>query len=257
MARKRIVAGNWKMNKDLFDAMRLANEVITESSKLAAGSIEVIIAPPALYLHTSISMGKRVPQIRIAAQNCHHEKSGAYTGEISATMLKSMEIDYVIIGHSERRKHFGENNKILQQKVTTAIEAGMQIIFCCGEPLDKREANEHQAYVQQQLQESLFHLTAEQMQQVVVAYEPVWAIGTGKTATPEQAQSMHAFIRQKIAEKYSSQLAEECAILYGGSVKPANAKQLFGNPDVDGGLVGGASLKKEDFMQIVKARLSQ
>lgn len=255
MGRKKIVAGNWKMNKELLDAMRLTTEIIRGAGTLAKGSVEVVIAPPAVYLHTAISMGKRVPQVKIAAQNCHHKSSGAYTGEIAAPMLKSMEIDYVIIGHSERRKYFGENHAILAEKVNTAMEAGLQIIFCCGEPLEIREANQQEDYVLKQLQQSLFQLNATQMESVVIAYEPVWAIGTGKTATPQQAQDMHAFIRQSIADHYDTTTAENTSILYGGSVKPTNAADIFANTDVDGGLIGGASLQTDDFMQIVKARL--
>ncbi len=255
MKRKKIVAGNWKMNKKLLEAMRLSTEVIRAAGKLANGSVEVVLAPPAVYLHTTISMGKRVPQIKVAAQNCHHEASGAYTGEIAAPMLQSMEIDYVIIGHSERRKYFHEDHALLQQKVNTALAAGLSIIFCCGEPLDVREKEEQEQYVLQQLQESLFHLSADQWSKVVIAYEPVWAIGTGKTASPAQAQAMHAFIRQAVAKQYESKLADQLSILYGGSVKPSNATEIFANTDVDGGLIGGAALDTDSFMAIVKAIL--
>ncbi len=253
MARKKIVAGNWKMNKNLLDGMGLANNIIRASSVLAKGSVEVVIAPPSLYLHTSISMGKRVPQIKIAAQNCHHKATGAYTGEISAPMLRSMEIDYVLVGHSERRKYFGENHEILAEKVRTAIDAEMSIIFCCGEPLEVREMGAEEAHILKQLEESLFQLTEAEMEKVVIAYEPVWAIGTGKTASPEQAQDMHYFIRNQVALKYNPTVADNLAILYGGSVKPSNASEIFAKADVDGGLIGGASLQKDDFMQIVKA----
>jgi triosephosphate isomerase len=255
MGRKKIVAGNWKMNKELLEGLRLSTEIIRRAGTLAKDSVEVVIAPPAVYLHTAISMGERVPQIKIAAQNCHHKLKGAYTGEISAPMLKSMKIDYAIIGHSERRKYFGEDHAILAEKVNTVLETGMAIIFCCGEPLEVREAGEQEKYVLEQLQQSLFQLTAEQMESVVIAYEPVWAIGTGKTATPQQAQDMHAYIRKEIESQYNETVADNISILYGGSVKPSNAADIFANPDVDGGLIGGASLQTEDFMAIVQARL--
>ena len=247
-----MVAGNWKMNKNLIEALTLASVVITQAKKLS-GAVEIVLAPPSPYLHTINSMSKDVPYVKVAAQNCHFEQNGAYTGEISAEMLQSMNLAYVIIGHSERRKYFNEDHPILAKKVTAALNAGLGIIFCCGEPVEIREAGTEQDFVYQQLEESLFHLSATQMAQVVVAYEPVWAIGTGRTASPEQAQAMHQFIRAKIAEKYTSEIADNCSILYGGSCKPSNAAALFANADVDGGLVGGASLQADDFIKIILA----
>ncbi|MCP4438016.1 MAG: triose-phosphate isomerase [Aureispira sp.] len=255
MSRRVIVAGNWKMNQDLMGAFRLASEVITDSSVLE-GNISVVLAPPYLYLHAINGMRKDCPQCKIAAQNCHYADSGAYTGEISPKMLKDLGVDCVILGHSERRKYFGETHELLAKKVDAVLSHDMEVIFCCGEPLEVREAATHEQHVKEQLEQGLFHLSANQFKKVVVAYEPVWAIGTGKTASPEQAQSMHKFIRTLIEEKYSAEIAQECTILYGGSCKPSNAKELFSQPDVDGGLVGGAALKKEDFMNIVRAGLS-
>lgn len=255
MSRRVIVAGNWKMNQNLMEAFRLASEIITASSVLE-GNISVVLAPPSLYLHAINGMRKDCPQCKIAAQNCHYAANGAYTGEISAPMLKELGVDCVILGHSERRKYFQESHDFLAKKVDAVLANGMEAIFCCGEPLEIRQANEEEQYVQEQLEKGLFHLTADQFKSVIVAYEPVWAIGTGQTASPEQAQSMHKFIRSLIEEKYSTEIAEQCTILYGGSCKPSNAKKLFAQPDVDGGLVGGAALKTEDFMQIVRASLN-
>lgn len=251
-----MVAGNWKMNKNLIEAFTLASLVITQAKKLPS-TVEIVLAPPAPYLHTINSMSKDVPYVKIAAQNCHYETHGAYTGEISAQMLHSMEIAYVIIGHSERRKYFNEDHDMLAKKVSAALQEGVQVIFCCGEPLEIRNAGTHQAFVQQQLEQSLFHLSETEMQKVIIAYEPVWAIGTGQNASPEQAQDMHAFIRTKLAQKYNANIADNCTILYGGSCNPSNAAALFAQTDVDGALVGGASLNPEDFMQIVSARLAR
>lgn len=252
MSRQLMVAGNWKMNKNLIDAFSLASEVITKSKKLS-GAVEIVLAPPAPYLHTINSMCKDVSFIKVAAQNCHFETSGAYTGEISAEMLHSMNLGYVIIGHSERRKYFNEEPTVLAKKVTAAVKAGLRVIFCCGEPLDIRTSNSHEEFVKQQLEDSLFHLSAEEIAQIVIAYEPIWAIGTGKTASPEQAQEMHAFIRKTVAQQYTDEIANNCTILYGGSCNASNAANLFAQTDVDGGLVGGASLKSTDFLQIINA----
>lgn len=253
MSRQLIVAGNWKMNKNLIEAFSLASEILAKAKKMP-NKVEIILAPPAPYLHTINSMSKDIAYVNIAAQNCHFEPNGAYTGEISAEMLHSMNIAYVILGHSERRKYFQENHAILAKKVSAAINAGVKVIFCCGEPLEVRESNTQESFVLKQLEESLFHLSETEMKKVVVAYEPIWAIGTGKTASPNQAQEMHQFIRTKIAAKYSSELADACSILYGGSCKPSNAVELFAQKDVDGALVGGASLKSEDFLQIIYSR---
>lgn len=241
------------MNKNLIEAFSLASEILAKAKKMSP-KVEVVLAPPAPYLHTINSMSKDVAHVNIAAQNCHFETQGAYTGEISAEMLHSMNLAYVILGHSERRKYFQEDHKILSKKVSAAVKAGIKVIFCCGEPLEVRTAEEQEPFVLKQLKESLFHLSETEMKQVVVAYEPIWAIGTGKTASPDQAQDMHEFIRRQIANQYSTELAEACSILYGGSCKPSNAAELFAQKDVDGGLVGGASLKSEDFLEIIQIR---
>jgi triosephosphate isomerase len=253
MGRKLMVAGNWKMNKNLMEALTLASQVITKAKKMS-GTVEIVLAPPFPYLHTINSMSKDLPHVRVAAQDCHSQENGAYTGNVSASMLASMNLSYVILGHSERRKYHNESDALIEQKVSAAIVAGLDVIFCCGEPLSIREAGTHKEFVLQQLKASLFHLNPAQMKQVVIAYEPIWAIGTGQTATAEQAQEMHAFIRKSVSEQYQDALAEQCTILYGGSCNPSNASALFANQDVDGGLVGGASLKVEQFLQIIQAR---
>lgn len=251
MARK-IVAGNWKMNMNLFEGLTLAAQTISLSKK-TSGNVEVIMSPPFIYLHTMTNMVKDVDFVKIAAQNCYTKDNGAYTGEISAEMLKSINVDYVILGHSERRKYFKEDNAFLFKKAKAVLGHGLKIIFCCGEPLEVREENNHFDYVQNQLAETIFKLNREEIKQVVIAYEPIWAIGTGKNATADQAQNMHAFIRKLVAEHYDSEVAEACSILYGGSCKPSNAKSIFSMKDVDGGLIGGASLKVDQFLQIVKS----
>ncbi|WMX16097.1 MULTISPECIES: triose-phosphate isomerase [unclassified Aureispira] len=256
MNRQLIVAGNWKMNKNLIEAFSLASEILAKAKKMS-NKVEIVLAPPAPYLHTINSMSKDIAHVNIAAQNCHYEPKGAYTGEISAEMLASMNLTYVILGHSERRKFFQEDHEVLAKKVDAAIRAGVKVIFCCGEPLEEREANQQENFVLKQLKESLFHLSQDAMKQVVIAYEPIWAIGTGKTASPAQAQEMHQFIRHQISEHYTAELANACSILYGGSCKPSNAAELFAQKDVDGGLVGGASLQSEDFLQIIQARAKQ
>lgn len=248
--RKKIVAGNWKMNKELMEALQLSTAVIQYAQNLS-DEVEVVLAPPSVYLHIFNAMRKDAPQLKIAAQNCAAFEAGAYTGELSAKILKSIDVDYVILGHSERRKHFNETALILKAKVDEALSKELKVIFCCGEPLDIRESQEHEAYIQQQLEDSLFHLFENEMANVVLAYEPIWAIGTGKTATPVQAQEMHAFIRRIVAEKYNSVVAENLTILYGGSCKPANAASIFVQKDVDGGLIGGASLVEKQFLTLI------
>lgn len=249
--RKKIVAGNWKMNKTLADAAVLTSELITLTNSEVKNNALVVLCTPFPYLlKTKEQLGSS--KIAVGAQNCSEHEWGAYTGETSATMLKSMGIPYVIIGHSERRQYFGEGGSLLAKKVDRALAAGLTPIFCNGEPLEIREKGTHEALVKQQTEESLFHLSAADIQKVVIAYEPVWAIGTGKTATSQQAQDMHAVIRGHIAAKYGNDVAESISILYGGSVKPDNAKELFACKDVDGGLVGGASLKARDFVDIIK-----
>lgn len=250
--RQKIVAGNWKMNKTLEEASMLTAEVMRLLAAEAIHTAEVVLCTPFLYL-TNIKAQVAGSGIQLAAQNCSEHEWGAYTGEISAAMIMSIGVPYVIVGHSERRQYFGETHKILAAKVDQALAHGLTPIFCCGEPLEIREAGTHEQLVKSQVEESLFHLSPEAIQKTVIAYEPVWAIGTGKTATSQQAQDMHAVIRTHLAAKYGQPAAEEISILYGGSVKADNAKELFACPDVDGGLVGGASLKSREFVEIVKA----
>lgn len=249
--RKKIVAGNWKMNLTLAQGEQLINDILGAGLKLAEGQ-EVVIATPFPYLVKAKSLLKNYPGFYVAAQNCSDEKSGAYTGEVSAEMLQSVGVDYVIIGHSERREYFQESNAMLAKKVDQALAAGIKPIFCCGEPLAIRQAETQNDYVAKQLEESLYHLTAEQLKNVVIAYEPIWAIGTGLTASAAQAQDMHAFIRSQIANKFGREAALHISVLYGGSAKPGNAAELFANPDVDGGLIGGASLVAADFTAIIQ-----
>ncbi len=251
--RQKIVAGNWKMNKTLDEASSLVAEIMGMVADEVKGNVKVIFCTPFPYLLPIKNQLGNNSRIVVGAQNCSEHESGAYTGETSAQMLKSMQIPYVIIGHSERRQYFGENGSLLAKKVDIALKHGLTPIFCCGEPLEVRERNEHEALVKKQVEESLFHLEATALQKVVIAYEPVWAIGTGKTASSQQAQDMHAVIRKHLAAKYSQSIADTILILYGGSVNAANAKELFSCPDVDGGLVGGASLKSREFTEIIKS----
>jgi triosephosphate isomerase len=250
--RQKIVAGNWKMNKTLEEANILASEVTGMVADEVKGDAKVIFCVPFPYLLPIKNQLGNDARISVGAQNCSEHESGAYTGEVSAPMLKSMGIPYVILGHSERRQYFGEDGKLLAKKVDVALKHGLSPIFCCGEPLEVREANTHEALVKKQVEEGLFHLDADALKKVVVAYEPVWAIGTGKTASAQQAQDMHAVIRTHLASKYGQAVADTIIILYGGSVNAANAKELFSCPDVDGGLVGGASLKSRDFTEVIK-----
>lgn len=252
--RKKIIAGNWKMNKTLDEAIALTSEIVNMVKDEVNSDVEVVLGVPALYLSTLKSYIAGNPRIALAAQNCHEKASGAYTGEISAPMLKALDIPYVILGHSERRQYFGETNAQLAEKVNIALANGLVPIFCCGESLEQRQHADYIAVVKQQLTESLFHLDAVEFGKLVIAYEPIWAIGTGLTATSAQAQEMHQALRAHIAEKYGESLADEIAILYGGSVGAGNAAELFAGKDVDGGLVGGASLKSRDFTDIIKAR---
>jgi triosephosphate isomerase (TIM) len=250
--RQKIVAGNWKMNKTLEEANVLASEIMGMVNDEVKGDVKVIFCVPFPYLLPIKNLLGTNTRISVAAQNCSEHESGAYTGEVSAPMLKSMGIPYVILGHSERRQYFGEDGKLLAKKVDIAQKHGLIPIFCCGEPLEVREANQHEALVKKQIEEALFHLDAAGLQKVIVAYEPVWAIGTGKTASAQQAQDMHAVIRKHLASKYGQAVADSITIQYGGSVNAANAKELFACPDVDGGLVGGASLKSREFTEVIK-----
>ena len=251
--RKKIVAGNWKMNKTLEEANILATEVKGMVADEVKGNVEVILCVPFPYLAPLAKLVGAGTRIFVAAQNCSQHESGAYTGEVSAAMLASVGIKHVVLGHSERRQYFGEDGPLLAKKIDVAQKHGLTPIFCCGEPLEVREANGYEDLVKRQVEESLFHLSTEQLKKVVIAYEPVWAIGTGKTASAQQAQDMHAVIRKHLASKYGQAVADEITILYGGSVAVANAKELFACADVDGGLVGGASLKSRDFTEIVKS----
>ena len=250
--RKQIAAANWKMNLTYQQAETLLSTILDGNNVLSENQ-QVIFAVPFPYLIMANSEVAHEANYFIAAQNCSDKKSGAYTGEVSVEMLYSIGIKYCLVGHSERREYFGESNKMLADKVNLCLEQGITPIFCCGEALAIREQETQNAYVQQQLQESLFHLSPEQIQKIMIAYEPIWAIGTGRTATTEQAQEMQAHLRTVIKSKYGSQIADAISILYGGSVKGSNAVELFSCPDVDGGLVGGASLQAADFQQIIKA----
>ena len=248
--RKKMVAANWKMNTDLNEGETLLKEVIGGLS--GETTCEIVIAPPFTHLH--LFKGLQSGNVfHLAAQNCHYEKAGAFTGEVSTSMLKSLGVEYVIVGHSERRQLFHESNAIVKQKLDAILEAGLKPIFCCGEPLDIRQSATHNIFVRMQLEECLFHLDPDSFKNVVIAYEPIWAIGTGVTAEPEQAQEMHIYIRDQLAIKFDKIISEGTRILYGGSIKPDNAKSLFSQPDIDGGLVGGASLTSRGFLEIVKA----
>lgn len=250
--RKNIVAGNWKMNTTLPEGIKLAEEV-DNALKVTEPNCDVIICVPFTHLASINAIITNPKKLGLGAENCADHKSGAYTGEVSASMVASTGAKYVILGHSERRQYYGENGEILRAKVALALENGLTPIFCIGEVLEEREAGKQNEVVKTQLEEGLFNLSAEDFSKIVIAYEPVWAIGTGKTATADQAEEIHAYIRGVIAEKYNREIAENTSILYGGSCKPSNAAELFAKPDVDGGLIGGASLKCEDFMGIVKA----
>lgn len=250
--RNKIVAGNWKMNKTLKEGIELANEVNNLVSKSGNRSVKVILGTPFIHL-AEVQKIVDAEFISIAAQNCASEPGGAYTGEISVEMIQSTGAKYVIIGHSERRAYFGEEEQILNKKVNLALAKNLIPIFCCGERLEEREKGIHFDVVKNQLDKALFDLEESEFKKIVIAYEPVWAIGTGVNATPDQAQEMHRFIRNLIAERYGNEIAESISILYGGSCKPSNAKELFANPDVDGGLIGGASLKANDFFAIINS----
>jgi triosephosphate isomerase (TIM) len=250
--RKQIAAANWKMNLTLAKGEALMNEILAENIKLGDNQ-EVVFAVPFPYLMNIKTKTDTATNFFTAAQNCAAEKSGAYTGEVSCEMIDSIEIKYVVIGHSERREYYNETNEVLTKKVNLALENNLSPIFCCGEPLQIREAETQNAHIEMQLTESLFHLSTEEMKGFVIAYEPIWAIGTGRTASSAQAQEMHAHIRSILANKYGAETANNISILYGGSVKAANAAEIFSQPDVDGGLVGGASLIATEFATIIKS----
>jgi len=250
--RKQIAAANWKMNLSLAQAESLLNELEASAHSLGAHQ-EAIFAVPTIYIPLALAKLANKPNVFVAAQNCHQKEAGAYTGEISASMLESIGVKHVIVGHSERREYFAESDTLLAEKVNAILAIHSTPIFCCGEPLAIREAETQNAFVEAQLKNSLFHLSAEEIVKVVIAYEPIWAIGTGKTATSAQAQDIHAYIRTCFTNKYGEAVANEISILYGGSVKASNAKEIFSQSDVDGGLVGGASLVATEFNAIINA----
>ncbi len=247
--RQKIVAGNWKMNTLLHDGLELARAVEKEAVGKTSDAV-VIIAPP--YTHLA-KIREVINTVKLASQNIASEESGAYTGEISPDMLKSTGVEYAIIGHSERRSYYSEDNTLLNKKVKLALSKDLKPIYCCGELLEEREAGKLFDVIREQITKGLEGVSSEQMKDVVIAYEPVWAIGTGVTASPEQAQEMHRFIRDLLVELYGASIADDTTLLYGGSCKPSNARELFSNPDVDGGLIGGASLNAGDFIQIINA----
>lgn len=250
--RKKIVAGNWKMNMTFDEGLNFAKSINQYFSEKPPAKSEVILCTPFIHLK-AVSEILKQGKVSLGAQNCGSEISGAFTGEVSAPMIKSTGAQYVIIGHSERRTYYHEDDKLLNKKTILAINTGLKVIFCCGEIKEEREAGRHLIVVNKQLEEGLFTLSADEMKKITIAYEPVWAIGTGLTATPDQAQEMHLYIRGLVKEKYGKECAEMTTILYGGSCKPSNAAEIFSKPDVDGGLIGGASLKKEDFIAIAEA----
>lgn len=257
--RTKIVAGNWKMNKTATQTTDFCSELIQQlknENTLLPPNTKVVICPPFTNLyhaHAAIQTAN-LPYLQLGAQNCHHQHNGAYTGDISAEMLQNIGIQYVIIGHSERRQYYSETNQQIFLKIQQAIQHQLQVIFCCGENLEQRQQNQHFDIIKQQLTESLFAIAEPQIQQyITIAYEPVWAIGTGQTATPQQAEEIHHYIRSLVTQQYSGYTANEVPILYGGSCNASNAAQLFQQPNIDGGLIGGAALKTFDFIQIIKA----
>lgn len=253
MKRKKIVAGNWKMNKDFEAGLSLASEIIPMVESEASHEVITILFPPFVHLHAVASLTASKHSIFAGGQDCSAHAEGAFTGEVSASMLKSAGADYVLVGHSERRQYHAESNELCAQKINRALEAGLSPVYCIGETKDERMANAYAEVIERQLQGGLSHLNEAQMASVIIAYEPVWAIGTGLTASPEQAQEVHAIIRGWLLNHFSAQVANQTSILYGGSVNAGNSASLFGMEDIDGGLVGGASLKSRDFTEIVKA----
>ncbi|MDY2829321.1 MAG: triose-phosphate isomerase [Sodaliphilus sp.] len=250
--RKNIVAGNWKMNTTVPEGVKLAKEVNDAVAAAKDLKCDVVIGVPFTHL-TAVKAVIDIEKVGLAAENCADHTSGAYTGEVSAPMVASTGANYVILGHSERRGYYNETPEILKEKVDLALANGLKVIFCCGESLELRENGTFKEFIKDELVKSLFHLTAEQFANIVIAYEPIWAIGTGKTATADQAEEVHAYIRNVVADKYGKEVADDTTILYGGSCKPTNAAELFAKADIDGGLIGGASLKAESFMGIVTA----
>ena len=250
--RKKIIAANWKMNLDLNEGAALVNDIF-KGLPVLNELMQVVIAPPFLHIRQTGEQLTGMIDVHLGAQNCHSESSGAYTGEISAGMLKSADVEYVILGHSERREYFKEDDALISKKINQALNNELKVIFCCGEPLEIRDAGTQNNYVENQVKAGLFHLGEEHFKNITIAYEPIWAIGTGRTATSAQAQEMHAHIRSVIESQYGADTAGNLSILYGGSCKPSNAAELFACPDVDGGLIGGASLKASEFLGIINA----
>jgi len=251
--RKKIVAGNWKMNKTLEEGLALTSEIVNMAKDEVRNEVTIILNPPFPLLNSVYKLIKDTKQIYLGAQNCSQHASGAYTGEVSVSMIKSVGAEYVIIGHSERREYFKETNDLLAEKINIALENNLKPIYCCGETLDIREKGTYVDFVCNQITEGLFHLTKEQFGKIVIAYEPIWAIGTGVTASSAQAQEMHLKIRAHISTNYGQEIANDTTLLYGGSCNSKNAKELFMNPDVDGGLIGGAALKSRDFIDIINS----
>lgn len=249
--RKNIVAGNWKMNMDYEQGISLFSEIVNMVKDEVIGNQEVVVCSPFIHLAAISKLSAHTNNVSIGAQTINQHESGAYTGEISASQVKSTGAEYVILGHSERRAYFGETDELLAEKVDAALKHGLKPIFCIGETQSEREAGSYFDVIKNQLSKALFHLDAAAFGNIVLAYEPVWAIGTGLTASPEQAQEVHAFIRQTLADQYGQEVADNTSILYGGSANPSNAQSLFSQPDIDGGLIGGASLKSRDFLQII------
>ncbi len=250
--RRKIVAGNWKMNNNFQEAEELIETILDLLENNETENPLMVLCPPFPYLELATDLTDET-HVSVGAQNVSQFVKGAYTGEVAAPMLRSIGVEFCIVGHSERRKYFNESSELLKEKVDVLLDHSIKPIFCCGEQLEEREKEIHFEVVKSQIQESLFHLNETEFENIVIAYEPIWAIGTGKTATSEQAQEMHAFIRKLLIEKYGEEIANDCTILYGGSCNAQNARELFANPDVDGGLIGGASLKAEDFYKIFKS----
>lgn len=251
--RKKIVAGNWKMNLQPAEAAALVRELADEVEELREQGVALLVCPPSLYLPLALNEWQPDQLLAVGAQNCHFEKTGAYTGEISAEMCCAIGVKYCIVGHSERRALFGETDETIKEKAAAVVSSGMTAIVCCGETLEQRESGKHETIVARQLQMALEKISQRKMDKVIIAYEPVWAIGTGETATSDQAQEMHAFIRKELGHHFDEKIADNTSILYGGSCKPDNAAELFAQPDVDGGLIGGASLKADDFLAIARS----
>lgn len=252
--RRKLVAGNWKMNLHWDEAMTLIAEIIDFERKTDLKKTELNICPPSPYLRHALELIKdRGSKLSLGAQNISEHYNGAFTGELSASMLKALGVDSIIIGHSERRQYFNEGNEVLREKMKLALKENLRVFYCCGETLNEREAGIHFEIIQRQLEEGICKINQDELKNLVIAYEPVWAIGTGLTATPEQAQKVHAFIRQSLTQHYGEANAQKIQILYGGSVKPENAEELFSQPDVDGGLIGGAALKADSFAAIALA----